>query len=95
MTTDFLLDHHVTAGRFIRHGNDGSVTAFFVQFGHDGHLVGLVLICPFGVRQRFVLLHFIDGRLVASVGDGGLAHHLVHGLAKVELRFGCSIEAAF
>lgn len=95
MTTDFLLHHHVAAGRLIRHGNDGGVTAFLVQFGHDGHFVGLVQVGPFGMRQRFVLFDFIDGRLLVSVGNGGLAHHVVHRLAEVELGFGGSIEAGF
>lgn len=95
MTTDFLLHHHVAAGRFVGNGNDGGVTAFLVQFRHHGHFVGHVQVGPFGMRQGFVLFDFIDGRLLVSIGNGGLAHHVVHGLAEIELGLGGSVEDGF
>ena len=72
------------------------MAAFFVQFRHHCHFVGLLEVGSFGMRQGFVLFDFIDGRLlVISVRNRGLAHHLIHGLAEVELGLGGSIEAAF
>ena len=96
MTTDFFLHNHAATGRLVGNGNNRGMTAFLVQFRYHCHfLVSIIQVGPFGMRQGFVLFDFIDGRLLVSIRNRGLAHHVIHGLAEVKLGFGGSIKAGF